>query len=150
VVGAAGSPGISSGHQSRGTAGQPTPVGVGAASGKTLYAGFWPEHWVYADVPGLEGTEVFTNALFQNFPNPFGGETAIAFTVAKESIVEIEVFDVRGRKVRTLVDESRAPGRHQAKWDSRDARGEEVSPGVYFYQMKVGSYRSVKKMVVLR
>jgi hypothetical protein len=150
VVGAAGSPGASAGHQSRGTAGQPTPIGIGIASGKVLYAGFWPEHWVYADVPGLEGTDVFVNALFQNSPNPFGHQTTIAFTIARESVVEVEVFDVRGRKVRSLVDEVRAPGRHQTMWDSKDDRGSSVSPGVYFYQMKVGSYRSVKKMVAIR
>jgi hypothetical protein len=73
--------------------------------------------------------------LFQNAPNPFRVSTRIDFALARESLVTIEVFDVSGRRVRTLLAESRGPGTHTAVWNGLDESGREVSPGIYFYKL---------------
>ena len=150
TFGSAGSPGTTTGYESKGTLGQPTPIGKGSAADKILYAGFWLKPWISSSVlqVGLPGG--LTNNLFQNFPNPFSLSTAILYTVAREDPVEIAVFNVRGQRMTTLVRESTGPGRYRVHWDGRDARGQVVSPGVYFYRLTIGSYKSVRKMLVLR
>ena len=63
----------------------------------------------------------------------------------------MEIYDVRGRRVRTLVDEQMANGFHSVRWDSRNESGRQVAPGVYFVRMVVdGDTRGKKKMTVLR
>jgi hypothetical protein len=150
TMGAAGAPGAGTAYRGKGTMAQPTPVGVGSADGKTLYAGFWSKHWILASVLEGESPGLLVNQLYQNFPNPFVGSTSISFSVMRESHVELEVFDIRGRKVVTLVSGAMPAGRHLARWDGRDEAGHSVSPGVYFYRFRAGSYGSVKKLLVLK
>jgi flagellar hook assembly protein FlgD len=52
--------------------------------------------------------------------------------------------------VRTLVDEEKSPGNYQVIWDGKDQRGDEVSSGIYFYQLKAGNYKETRKMSLLR
>jgi hypothetical protein len=148
VMGSAGSPGTSTGFRGKSTMAQPTPIGTGSSGDENVYAGFWAKPWVITGILETE-SEVFTNRLLQNCPNPFHLSTTIAYTVARESHVELTIFSIRGRRVKTLVNETAPPGVHSVTWDMRNETGEEVSPGVYFYLLKVGSYRSVKKMVVV-
>jgi hypothetical protein len=92
-----------------------------------------------------------TFALMQNIPNPFNPATVIGYDVpAGGADVTIAIYDVRGRRVRVLVDEHRAPGRYQVPWDGRNARGERVATGVYFYRMRAGSFVETRKMVLLK
>jgi hypothetical protein len=149
VMGSAGSPGATGAKRSNGTMGQPTPTGVGSASDKVLYAGFWSRPWVLASIFDDGGLEVFKNCLFHNYPNPFCRSTTIAYTVEREAAIEIAVFNVQGRKVRTLVSGQAFPGRHTITFDGTDDRGHRVSPGVYFYRLTIGDWRSAKKMIVL-
>jgi hypothetical protein len=135
---------------SKGTMGQPTPIGVGSSSGKTVYAGFWSRPWVLSSILDTDGALALTNCIYQNFPNPFMHVTTISYSVATGSQVEISVFNVKGQKVRTLVNEHAPPGRYFTSWDGRTDTGDEASPGVYFYRMTVADYRSVKKMLFIR
>ena len=148
VIGSAGATGSSTNFRAKSTMAQPTPIGTGSASDKLLYAGFWAKPWIITGVFSTE-PQVFKNSLFQNYPNPFSLSTTIAYTVARESHVDLRVFDIRGRRVKTLADETVPPGIHRSVWDMRNDTGDTVSPGVYFYLFKVGSYRSVKKMVLV-
>jgi len=93
--------------------------------------------------------------LLQNYPNPFNPETWIPFSLSKESDVTIEIYDLKGRLIRKLVLGRMPPGFYitrdkAAYWDGRNELGEKVSSGVYFYILKAGDFKAVKKMVVRR
>ncbi len=93
-------------------------------------------------------------ALLSNFPNPFsrvsGAETAISFHVARVARVEIAIFDLMGRKVKTLLANETAAGKHVVKWNGRDEAGQAVSSGVYFYKMRAGKFAASQKLLIMR
>jgi hypothetical protein len=89
-------------------------------------------------------------ALFQNYPNPFNPGTNIEFLLPKSGQVKIEIFNILGQKVRTLVDQHLKAGHKVVVWDGRDDWGKEVSSGIYFYQIKALEFSQTKKMVLLR
>jgi hypothetical protein len=150
VMGAAGAPVSGSGKEANGTLGQSTPLGVGSSTNFTVHPGFWRAYRVIVSVIDQLVPEVFSNALFQNFPNPFNPSTTIRFTVAAESPVELLIFNVQGQKVRTLVNEGKSAGSYRVVWDGRNENGRLVASGVYFYRLRVGGYMSVKKMLMLK
>ncbi|MCK4461460.1 MAG: T9SS type A sorting domain-containing protein, partial [candidate division Zixibacteria bacterium] len=88
--------------------------------------------------------------LSQNYPNPFNPQTIIEYELAKDCEVEITVYNILGRKVRTLVKEFQKSGQQRVKWDGKDEEGKEVSSGIYFYQIKTPEFSQSKKMVLLR
>lgn len=88
--------------------------------------------------------------LEQNFPNPFNPTTTIAFNLPKAAQVRLSVFDLQGRKVHTLVNQSMPAGRHQAKWDGTNDSGNKVTSGVYLYMLKVGTFKQTKKMILMQ
>jgi len=96
------------------------------------------------------GDGVYENALFSNSPNPFASTTGIRFTVKEDSRVRLDIFDLQGRIVRTLANESMRRGLHELSWDRRSANGERVNSGIYFYRLAIGQFIDTKKMVVLR
>jgi hypothetical protein len=90
-------------------------------------------------------------ALDQNYPNPFNPSTKIRFSLPKDNMkVELVVFDVSGRTVRTLVNRLESGADHEIFWDGKNDRGEEVSSGVYFYRLNADQLSSTKKMVLLK
>lgn len=86
-------------------------------------------------------------ALGQNNPNPFHDRTDIWFTVPHVEAVRIEVFDLLGRKVRTVADTRFEVGRYVMTWDHRDDSGNPVHRGIYMCRMTAGGFKSEKKMV---
>ncbi len=97
---------------------------------------------------GEEKPKVF--ALRQNAPNPFAGTTMIRFDLPKDCKVRLDVFDVRGRLIKTLVDGSLPADRYAIGWDGRDASGERVASGVYYYRINAGEWSETKTMVYVR
>ena len=89
-------------------------------------------------------------ALHQNFPNPFNPTTAIRYDLPKEEYVNIVIFDVIGRNIRSLVNQKKNAGYHSIQWDAKNDLGEPVSAGMYIYIIHAGEHRSVKKMVLLK
>jgi hypothetical protein len=89
-------------------------------------------------------------ALHANYPNPFNPTTTIEFTVGLPSNVRVVVYDVMGRQVATLVDQSMATGRHQVTWDARNAAGQPVTSGVYFYRFETAVGHTTRKMVLVK
>jgi hypothetical protein len=92
--------------------------------------------------------------LYQNHPNPFNPSTTIAFTVpggsgAKQNVA-LNVYDLRGALVKSLVNGPVAGGRHEVSWNGTNNNGKQVASGVYFTQFASGGYKSVKKMILLR
>ncbi len=88
-------------------------------------------------------------ALHPNFPNPFNPDTWISFDMPEISQVRISIYNRLGQKVRTLLDETRAAGRFQIKWNGTDDLGRQVSSGIYFYQIETDKYTATKKMILL-
>ncbi len=88
--------------------------------------------------------------LAQNYPNPFSPRTSIEFRAEKPGRAVLEVFDVAGRKVTTLLDGSVDEGLHVAQWNGRDDLGREVRPGVYFYTLSLSGQRETRRMILLR
>jgi hypothetical protein len=89
-------------------------------------------------------------ALSQNYPNPFNPTTKIGFTLAKSSFVTLQIYDVLGRKVRTLVSEKLSPGYKSVIWDVKNDQGAQIASGIYFCELKVGENTSSKKMILLK
>jgi M6 family metalloprotease-like protein len=102
-------------------------------------------------------------ALLSNYPNPFNPETIIRFTVVSEQRianseqketskqrVTIDIYNSRGRKVRSLVDGEYATGEHNIVWDGTDDNGSSVGSGVYFYRMSAGDYNETRKMLLIK
>ncbi len=89
-------------------------------------------------------------SLRQNYPNPFNPTTAIAFSLPAACQVTLEIYNITGRKVATVVDDLLDPGEHVAMWDSRNDSGKPVASGVYFYRIKAGDRIATRKMVLLK
>lgn len=83
-------------------------------------------------------------------PNPTNGATAISFSLQSDGPVRLEVFDVAGRLVRTLVDDVRPAGRHTYEWDGRDLSGAPLPTGVYFTRAVVSGESATRKLVMIR
>jgi len=88
--------------------------------------------------------------LMKNFPNPFRDETTISFYLPYSQKATVEIYNIKGQKVKTLVNEKQTTGEHQIIWDGRDSLGKPVSSGIYFYKMKSGRYTSTKKMILMK
>lgn len=89
-------------------------------------------------------------SLFQNVPNPFNPSTTIAFYLPRGSHVRLEVYDVAGRLVATLLDGVRPAGRHAVSWNGQDGSGRTAASGVYFYRLRADKFEQTKKMILLR
>jgi hypothetical protein len=85
-----------------------------------------------------------------NYPNPFNPQTRIAFNMPQSGHLKIQIFNVRGEKVRTLVDGVKMAGPGSVMWDGTDARGSTVSAGVYFYEARTDSDVNVGKMALVK
>jgi len=83
--------------------------------------------------------------LVQNYPNPFNPSTSIQYEVSSRQFVSLKVYDVLGNEVATLVDEEKSAGSYKVEFDGTD-----LSSGIYFYQLKAGSFVETKKMVLLK
>ncbi|MGQ9560205.1 MAG: NosD domain-containing protein [Candidatus Oleimicrobiaceae bacterium] len=90
--------------------------------------------------------------LSQNYPNPFNSETVFQYQLFKKSWVTIKVFSLRGKEIRTLVNEEKEPGYFTTYWDGKDGFGKDVGSGVFLYQIKRawGDFVTTRKMLLLR
>jgi len=88
--------------------------------------------------------------LEQNFPNPFNSGTEIRFSLSAEDRVELNIYDLAGQQVATLIDGNLRAGSHVAAWDGRGAEGKELATGVYMYQLRVDGILEARKLVLLR
>jgi len=89
-------------------------------------------------------------SLSQNYPNPFNPTTEIEYALPVDCQVKLEVYNLLGQVVRTLVDGGQTAGYKSVRWDGRDDWGREIASGVYFYRISTGGFRLVRKMVLLR
>jgi hypothetical protein len=102
-------------------------------------------------VPGdFAGDTQVRLRLAPNQPNPVNGGTAISFDLPRAQRSSLAVFDLRGRLVRTLVDQDLAAGPHRVQWDGHDAAGVPVASGIYFARLRAGGEQRQQRMVVVR
>lgn len=95
-----------------------------------------------------EVVQAFT--LEQNWPNPFNVSTVIGYVLLKTMNVRLKVFDVYGREVITLVDDYQNLGAHQACWNGKDNKDQQVPSGIYFYWLQAGTFEESRCMILLR
>lgn len=89
-------------------------------------------------------------ALHQNYPNPFNPQTTINYELPSPEKVILEIINVTGNRIRTLVNSPMGTGRHSAVWDGRDESGRPVAAGVYLYTLKTGRCAVAKKLLLIR
>jgi hypothetical protein len=100
------------------------------------------------NVPNQELPQVY--ALGANVPNPFNATTAIEVALPKGGVVKVEVFDMLGKKVNTLVDGEMNAGYHRIVWNGVDNSGREVASGIYLYRVTAGDFSDTKKMTLIK
>jgi len=106
---------------------------------------------ILRDAAGVPDTFVPTEfAMKQNWPNPFNGATNLMFDLPKDANVRLGVYDVSGRLVKSLVDQTVPAGRHYVGWDGRDSYGSVVASGVYFSRIDAGPWHETKRMVFVK
>jgi hypothetical protein len=89
-------------------------------------------------------------ALEQNYPNPFNPSTEVAFALPQASHVRLDVFNVLGQKVTTVVDGEYPAGEHTVTWNGTNSNGGSVSSGVYFYRIEAEGFSQTRKMMLLK
>ncbi|RMH95521.1 MAG: T9SS C-terminal target domain-containing protein [Calditrichaeota bacterium] len=104
---------------------------------------------------GSDNDGVLANApnsfeLHQNFPNPFNPTTTIRFALPEANLVTVEIYNIMGQKVKTLISDNLEAGYHQVVWDATNDHGNKVASGIYIYRMKAGAFTEVKKMTLLK
>ncbi len=102
------------------------------------------------DGTGIPGDEVRALALSPGMPNPFTERTALHLALPDAAQVSVEIYDISGRRVRTLESGVLPAGEHRVVWDGRDDRGREAASGIYFCRARVGDWTDARKVVLMR
>ena len=101
-------------------------------------------------VTGSEDILIAATQLNGNYPNPFNPVTNIAYSLKETGKVKIEVYNLKGQLVKTLINDIKETGDYTAIWNGTDTSNKPVSSGVYFYKMESGNYTATKKMILMK
>lgn len=93
---------------------------------------------------------LLTTALNANYPNPFSRETTLSFSLKQAGPVSLVIYNLKGQKVKTLVQEKKSAGSYALKWDGKNDENQFVAGGVYFCRMEASGYSSVRKLIFMR
>jgi hypothetical protein len=93
---------------------------------------------------------ILVTELSGNYPNPFNPVTTIQFSISIPGHVQLDIYNVKGQLVKTLVNASLEPDRYKLTWEGTDNKNREMSNGVYFYRLRTDSYTKTKKMILLK
>ena len=105
----------------------------------------------YESVNADEDIIPLITELHGNYPNPFNPTTTISFSVAQNSdFVNLEIYNIKGQKVKQLINEILPAGRHVKAWNGKDEKGKQAASGIYFYKMKSGDFQQSRKMLLLK
>ncbi len=120
--------------------------------GSTVYEPVTISGGLLYQAVGIEDAPVIPSeiSLNQNYPNPFNMNTEINFAIPSRSYVTLEIYNILGRKIKTLLSGYLDTGRYSAKWDGTDERGNKVSSGMYFYSLKSEDTKLSRKMLLLK
>lgn len=118
-------------------------VGVSAYQTTTLDITLWES------ANEDQNSPVVATALRGNSPNPFNPTTTIYYEILEPCNVRLDVYNVKGQKVRSLLNEARSSGHHSVVFEARDESGKQLSSGVYIYRFTAGRYNATKKMLLM-
>ncbi|MBD3299208.1 MAG: T9SS type A sorting domain-containing protein [candidate division Zixibacteria bacterium] len=129
----------------------PASLSAGVAQEPAACIGEWGESDLYTDVKVIS-SDVIPDSyrLEQNYPNPFNASTVINFTNRRDGHVKLEVFNILGQSVVTLVDDYKPMGVYSVDWSGVDENGNAVPSGMYFYRFTAKNHAEVKKMTLLK
>ena len=96
----------------------------------------------------LEITPVTLNA--SNYPNPFNPETTVSYDISQQGNVSVDIYNLKGQKVKSLLNETQSAGQHKIIWQGDNEAGKKVSSGTYFYKVKSGGEEIVNKMLLMK
>jgi len=88
--------------------------------------------------------------LYQNYPNPFNPVTSLRYDLPEDAQVNITIYNMMGRVVKTLINRSQTAGYMSVQWNATNDKNEIVSAGLYLYTIQAGEFRQTKKMVLLK
>ncbi|RPI63884.1 MAG: T9SS C-terminal target domain-containing protein, partial [Ignavibacteriales bacterium] len=88
--------------------------------------------------------------LTQNYPNPFNSQTSIEFQIPNQSIVKLEIYNILGQKIRTLINREENPGNYSISWNGKNDFGDSVNSGIYFIKFSSDNFSNTKKMTLLK
>jgi len=97
-----------------------------------------------------DATVPLTSKLYRNYPNPFNPETNIKYYLKSDSFIELDIYNIKGQKIKTLDHGFKKNGEHLILWDGKDNNNKAVGSGVYFYRIKTDDYASSEKMLLLK
>lgn len=103
-------------------------------------------------ITAVEDGSPLSFAIAGNYPNPFNPSTTIQYTIPEKvtNRVSLEVYDLRGALIKTLVDQVISPGNHSVIWNGADENGNKVSSGLYLYKLQAGDFKMSNKMMLMR
>ena len=109
----------------------------------------------FSGITSIEGAQKIEHIiksfkLLQNYPNPFNPSTTIEYEIPKSGNVEISIYDLNGRKIKTLLNKYQQQGSFKVKWDGNNKFGHKVASGLYFYSIVFDNSVSSKKMILLK
>ncbi|RLC47660.1 MAG: hypothetical protein DRI23_11110, partial [Candidatus Cloacimonadota bacterium] len=104
--------------------------------------------WMIVDSENLP-TPLVTK-LNGNYPNPFNPSTNIAYSIKESGKVTLQVYNIRGQLIKTLIDEVNEPGEHAVTWNGKNIANKSVASGIYFYKLKTDDFQQTKKMIMLK
>lgn len=106
----------------------------------------------YTDVDDFSSMENIPKefSLNQNYPNPFNLSTEISYSLPTDADVNLTIYNLRGQRIRVLVNEHQQPGNKTIHWDGKDEQGKQVASGIYFYKIQAGEFSQAKKMVLIK
>ncbi len=88
--------------------------------------------------------------FLKNYPNPFNPKTTILFEIAEKGKTEVDIFNIKGQKVKTLLNENIEAGNHSIFWNGKNDNGQQVASGMYFYKVSVNGNQKTNKMLMLK
>lgn len=91
-----------------------------------------------------------TFEVLQNYPNPFNSSTELRYNLDKNCNVIVQVFNLYGQQIKTLVNANQVTGNYHIKWDATDNKGETVPSGIYYYRVRAGSHSQTRRMILMR
>ena len=104
-----------------------------------------------SDMLSIDGSAIPEEfALHQNYPNPFNPVTSIQFDIPEQSEVRMDIYNLMGQRVATLVNNTLEPGFHAVKWNGTNDFGKQLSSGMYIYRISANNFTSVKKLILMK